>query len=173
MTQLKGELEREIDFAHFHHRKEVENYLLTPAVLDRAAQKALDERERRTGESHSAGVDILGVLKSITDELKAECSGQYIGKYYEYFKSSGRDRATLATEALNIFESKWNCMASRMEIVGGKTVLRAVRERLQESHGITLTDWKIVDCYRVDEIPEDLAMLLCRLEEFRRVLGDK
>jgi hypothetical protein len=58
-----------------------------------------------------------------------------------------------------------------MEIVAGKAVLKAVRERLQESHGITLTDWRIVDCYRVDEIPEDLIVLLRQLESFRSDSG--
>ena len=110
---------------------------------------------------------MVSTLESITDALKAEYSGQYIDKYCKYFKSSGKDQATLATDALNVFESKWSGIDSRMEIVAGKAVLRALRERLQESHGITLTDWRIVDCYRVDEIPEDLVALLRRLEGFR------
>ena len=173
LVGFKGELEKEIDFAHFHNRKEVENYLLAPAVLGRAIARALHERERRTGQSLERDVDIAEELESVTDELKAECSGQYIGRYCEYFKSSGRDHATLATEALNIFEGKWSCIESRMEIVSGKAVLRALRERLQAGHSITLTDWRIVDCYRKDEIPEDLVMLLRRLEEFRSDLGDR
>ena len=167
LTQLKRKLENEIDFAHFHGRKEVENYLLSPTILDRAATKAVKERERRTGESRSTDIDMVSALESITSALKAEFSGQYIDKYCKYFKSSGRDQATLATDALNIFEDKWSDIDSRMEIVAGKAVLRSLRERLQESHGITLTDWRIVDCYRVDEIPEDLVALLGRLEEFR------
>ena len=28
LTQLKADLEKEVDFVHFHNRKEVENYLL-------------------------------------------------------------------------------------------------------------------------------------------------
>ena len=171
LTQLRRELENEINFAHFHGRKEIENYLLSPAILDRATKKAVKERERRTGESRSADIDVMGALQSITDGLKAEYSGQYIDKYCKYFKSSGRDQATLATDALNIFESKWSGIDSRMEVVAGKAVLRALRERLQESHGITLTDWRIVDCYRMDEIPEDLVALLRRLEEFRNASG--
>ena len=144
LTQLKTDLEMEVAFVHFHSRKEVENYLLSPAVLDRAAKKALRERERRTGESLPADIDIVGTLESITNKLKSEYSGKYIGKYCKYFKSSHKDQATLATEALDIFESRWSAIDSRMEIVAGKAVLRAVRERLQESHGITLTDWRIV-----------------------------
>lgn len=171
LAQLKGQLEKEVDFVHFHKRKEIENYLLFPAVLERAAKRAIEERKRRTGDAPAADIDIIGILESITDELKSECSGQYIGKYCGYFKSSHKDQATLATEALDVFESKWNTIDSRMEIVAGKAVLRAVRERLQESHGVTLTDWRIVDCYRVDEIPDDLVVLLRQLESFRSDSG--
>ena len=166
-TALKMRLEKEIVFAHFHKRKEVENYLLEPQVLERAARKAVEERARRRGDTAAVDRDIVRLLESITRELKAECSGQYIGKYSAYFRAGGKDPATLATEALTIFEEKWSILESRLEIVPGKDVLRTVRDRLQESHGITLTDVRIVDSYRTEEVPQDLVALLRRLDGFR------
>ncbi|MCY4109455.1 MAG: AAA family ATPase [Chloroflexi bacterium] len=167
LTVLKERLEGEISFAHFHDRKEIENYLLSREILERAVQRAIEERARRTGEQLEVCLDIDDTLESITEELESECSGQYIGKYCAYFKSTGKDQATLATEAVRRFNSKWSSMESRLTIVPGKRVLRAVRDRLRESHGITLTDWKIVDCYRREEIPEDLVRLIRQLDEFR------
>ena len=167
LRELRERLEGEISFAHFHDRKEIENYLLSPEILDRALKKALEERTRRTGEPSRDGLDISDTLESITQELESECSGQYIGKYCTYLKSTGRDQATLATEAVRIFNNKWSRMESRLGIVPGKKVLRAVRDRLRESHGITLTDWRIVDCYKREEVPEDLARLIRQLDEFR------
>ncbi|MXY23964.1 MAG: AAA family ATPase [Acidobacteria bacterium] len=172
LTRLKGQLEEEIEFAHFHGRKELENYLLSPEILHRASTKAVEDRARRSGGSPEDGVDIVNILESITDSLKEKCSGQYISKYCAYFKSTGRDPATLTTEALRIFEEKWDVMQSRLEIVAGKEVLRAVRDRLQDSHGITLTDVRILDCYKAAEVPEDLAALIRRLEVFRSVAVD-
>ena len=52
-AQLKDRLENEVQFAHFHHRKEIENYLLSPMILERSAKKHIQERSRRTG---SAGL---------------------------------------------------------------------------------------------------------------------
>ncbi len=166
-TSLKMRLEKEIVFAHFHRRKEVENYLLEPQVLERAARKAVEERARRRGDTAAVDLDIVGLLESITRELKSECSGQYIGKYSAYFRAGGKDPATLATEALTIFEEKWSALESRLEIVPGKDVLRTVRNRLQDSHDITLTDVRIVDSYRAEEVPQDLVALLRRLDGFR------
>ena len=166
-TQLKIELENEIKFAHFHHRKEIENYLLSPQVLERSAKRTIEERARRTGETAPADFDIVEILESITNGLKSDCSGQYISKYCAFFKSSGKDQATLTTEALKIFDRKWSSMKSRLEIVAGKDVLRAVRDRFQQSHGVTLTNWRIIDCYKAEEVPQDLARLLRQLDAFR------
>ena len=166
-TQLKIQLEKDIKFAHFHHRKETENYLLSPKILERAATRALAERARRTGAAGPADFDIMEILETITNELKSACSGQFISKYCAYFKSGGKDQATLTTEALSIFETKWSSMESRLEIVPGKSILRTVRDRFQQSHGITLTDWRIIDCYKAAEVPQDLARLLQQLDAFR------
>lgn len=168
LTEVKRQLENEINFAHFHNCKELENYLLSPEIVARASTRAIEEKARRTGESPSVDlVDIMDILKSITERFKSECSGQYVSKYCAYLKSTGKDQATLTTEALDIFEKRWSGMESRLEIVPGKKVLRAVRDRLRESYGVTLTDLRIVDCYRADEIPEHLATLVRQLEEFR------
>ena len=166
-AELAGKMEKEVEFAHFHRRKEIENYLLHPDVLQRAAEKASLERARRTGQETGADCSIDGILESVTTQLRSECSGQYISRYCAYFRSSGRDQATLTTEALDIFDKRWCRMESRVEIVPGKEVLKAVRDRLRESHGITLTNWRIIDCYRQEEVPDDLVELLRRLDAFR------
>lgn len=58
-------------------------------------------------------------------------------------------------------------MQSRLEIVSGKYVIREVRDYFQKNYGITLTDLRIIDCYRIDEIPRDLVNLIHRLDAFR------
>ena len=167
-TSLKVRLEKEIRFAHFHRRKEIENYLLEPLVLERAARKAVEERARRRGDTAVVEFDVVEMLEAITTKLKPECSGQYIGKYSTYSKASGKDQSTLVTEAVTIFEQKWSALESRLEIVPGKDVLRAVRDRFQESYDVTLTDWRIIDSYRKEEVPQDLVVLLRQLDAFRR-----
>ena len=167
MLKFRVELEREIKFVHVHMRKEVENYLLVPGVLRRAANRAIKERTRRTGEIINNGFDIVNILNSITRNFRSYCSGQYISKYCEYFRSSGKDQATLTTEALERFDRKWAALDSRLEIVAGKDVLKAVRERFQEDYCVTLTDFRIIDCYRREEIPRDLMGLLRQLDSFR------
>lgn len=165
--ELVQKLGKEIEWAHFHVRKEMENYLLSPKALDRAIRKAFGERARSTGEQAVADFNIVEILESVTNGLESEYSGQYISNYCGYFKSGGRDQATLTTEALGVFGAKWSSMESRLEIVGGKDVLGAVRNWCQKELGITLTDVRIIDCYRPEEIPDDLVELIDRLDTFR------
>ncbi len=65
-THLRDKLQEEIAIAHFHGRKEMENYLLSPTVLARAARRALDERARRNapGTATTAPPDVLATLDS-------------------------------------------------------------------------------------------------------------
>ncbi len=94
-----------------------------------------------------------------------------MSRYCAYFKNSGKDQATLTTESLETFEHKWSDLDSRVEIVPGKDVLKGVRSRLQQDWGITLTDVRIIDCFKSEDVPQDLAALLHRLDSFRMRRG--
>ena len=165
--QIKKKLENGIELAHFHHRKEIENYLLSPNALERAVKREIKERSRRRGETPRLDFDIHEILELVTQDLKKDCSSQYIDEYCSFFKGSSKDNATLISDALGIFEDKWSELESRLEIVPGKTVLKAVREQIQKDHRVTLTVIRIIDAHTQDEVPNDLVKLICQLDEYR------
>ena len=165
--QIKEQLEHDIELAHLHRRKEIENYLLSPNVLERALKREIEERFRRRGETPKLNFDIHEILELLTRDLKTDCSSQYIDQYCSFFKASGKDNTTLISEALGNFEDKWSELESRLEIVPGKTVLKALRERIQKDHRVTLTDFRIIDAYTKAEVPQDLVRLICQLDEYR------
>ena len=47
IAQITSELEKTVQLAHVHSRKEMENYLLQPNVLDRALRAAVSDRAQR------------------------------------------------------------------------------------------------------------------------------
>ncbi len=55
-----------------------------------------------------------------------------------------------------------------MELVPGKEILKALRERCQSEWGITLTDIRIIDGFRKEDIPGELVRLLEDLNAYRR-----
>ena len=54
-----------------------------------------------------------------------------------------------------------------MEVIPGKEILAALRQRIQADFSITLTDNRIIDAFHKDDIPEDIRSLLNALEQFR------
>jgi predicted ATP-dependent endonuclease of OLD family len=73
----KHELSQQLTFAHVHHRKEIENYLLVPNVLARAFESAAKERERRTETIVDPDESMEDILLQITKEFRTKAQGQY------------------------------------------------------------------------------------------------
>ncbi|MFL6207294.1 MAG: ATP-dependent nuclease [Pyrinomonadaceae bacterium] len=169
VTKILGELKQHLDFAHIHERKEIENYLLMPEVLERTFRKLLEEKERRTGEKLETSENIDDVLERITERFRARIQAQYIAKRVKFFEHSKLDRAVVTAEAIELFESRWLNLHSRMEIVPGKETLHSLREALQANYGISFTNYRIIEEFRREEIPNDLQNLLRHLDEYRRV----
>ena len=65
------------------------------------------------------------------------------------------------------FDSRWFDLNTRMEVVSGKEVLRLLREQVQNAYSVNLTDARIVDAFRRDEIPADMLELLELLQQYR------
>ena len=167
IAEIVAELEGHFVPAHIHERKEIENYLLDPVVLERAIDRFLKGREARTGEVGELTDTVEDILDEITNNSKADVQAQYVAKRIAYFRRTGKDDATAATEALAWVEHRWDSLETRLRIVPGKEVLGAVRFQLQERYAVTLTDHRIVSAFHRDEIPEDLRRLISALDEFR------
>lgn len=166
IENVELKLKSELAFAHIHRRKEMENYLLVPSVLDRCLNRLIIERSKRTGET-SEKVTILPLLESITDNQKFELQGQYAGKYTDFHRKSGRDVSTLNVESLRSFDEKWKILESRMEMVCGKDVLKILRAKVSDLYSVILTEIRIIDEFDNDEIPQDLRGLINSLECYR------
>nr|WP_308530085.1 AAA family ATPase [uncultured Serratia sp.] len=160
-----------LSFAHIHKKKEIENYLLNIDVLQRAFEKNLLDRERRNGINYVLKKSIKDVLYEITERQKNDTQSQYVTKYQTYHKtiSPHLDISTLVSSALLSFENKWKDIHMRMDIVCGKVILKELREYLSENYQTSLTDAKIIEEFKKNEIPMDMIELINKLEDFRTV----
>ncbi|MEW8509133.1 MAG: AAA family ATPase [Candidatus Thiodiazotropha sp.] len=167
LDAMTAELTAHLEFAHIHLRKEIENYLLLPSVLERALDRALDERARRTGTPRASGPQIGKILEEVTIGLKEHAQSQYIAKRLEHFGGRAEDTSTITAKAINIFEKKWKNLESRVEVVPGKETLAGLRDAIASHYSVSLTDHRIVTSFEISEIPDDLNRLLEGLEKFR------
>jgi Zn/Cd-binding protein ZinT len=139
--------------------------LLNVNVLERLFQKEMAERAKNKIDEKA----IHNILDIITDDLKHTVQAQTIAKRTFYFKNKGtkKNESTLAMEAIKIVDQKWGNLDTRLDIVPGKNVLSTLRTELQMKYKINLTDHKIINEFRKNEIPPDLMALITDLENYR------
>ena len=169
IEEIYKELSLELKLAHIHIRKEIENYLLVPTVLERVLDKVIKERERRSQTVIEKSETATEILNRLTEKEKTKIQAQYIAKRNEFLKKTGKDAATITAETISQFEAKWMCLEERVQIVPGKQMLRMLREEIQKLYSVNLTDIRIVDEFLNKEMPEDLVRLIENLESFRVV----
>jgi AAA15 family ATPase/GTPase len=170
-----GELKKNLSFAHIHERKEIENYLIIPSVLERVLFKLIEDRNRKTDSHISTDQSMDEIIKSISENHKIDLQSQYVGKYVDYMKSKGspHDGASLTAIALKKFETKWQLLDERLTIVSGKKFLKEIRGYIKEKWSVTLTDISIIDEFKENEIPSDLRGMIEQLDLFRKKVTTK
>lgn len=167
IDEILESLQAELTHAHIHQRKEIENYLLVIPVLDRVLSNQVSLRKRRSGEAIEIKKGISEYLEEITNNLKVDAQSQYIAKRISHHQGKGIDTGTISRDAIEVFEKLWGNIDSRMEVVPGKTTLRLLRSAIQEDYNVNLSDVKIIDEFKLEEIPEDLRKLIDDMESFR------
>jgi hypothetical protein len=159
-------LSKTLQFAHIHSRKEIENYLLIPAALQRAIERSIASRNS-SSERLAGKIDINKILHEITEPMQSEIQAQIVAKRGDYLRSSRRDSASVAAETIKAFNWRWRNLTGRLELVSGKEVLGKLRTYLQEQFGASLTDTVIIESIRREEFPDDLVGLLTKLDAYR------
>lgn len=160
VEELESELSADFRVAHVLRKKEIENYFLAPDVIERALGA------RREGGPQSNGVDVVELLRSVTDRLRSGTESQCLAKYVDYGAKSRRgvDHATLSKEALEHFRSRWESLDTRLAVVAGKDVLRELNVALQDQGHKALTIPQLASEMTADDVPPEMTTLLRQLD---------
>src|SRR5262249_54958863 len=121
------------DFVIIHGRKEIENFLLVPSAIDRAARKRAMDREKRTGSAVEYTSCAHELLHRFADDRKSYIAAQILDARIRFERPSASVHATTISErALTEFEVAWKDTGSRLYMVPGKEAVGVVNQRLQE-----------------------------------------
>lgn len=88
-AQIKIDCEKFCDFVAIHKRKEIENFLLVPTAIDRAAAARAADRERRTGTKIDFRPIVGEQLLAFAEENKNYVTGQYLALKWRFEKGGG------------------------------------------------------------------------------------
>ncbi len=163
-----------------HTCKEVENFLLVPAAIERAAHARLQDRARHGSavadsalNVGSEAVEYVGwcanVLEDFAEDRRSHVMSQHLASRRRFARlaASGEDEATTGRAAIDEFFADWaKSPERRLELIPGKEALAAVNRHLQEHHQISVTITGIVSAIKNNEIPKEVRELLDALAKF-------
>uniref|UniRef100_Q07MU5 ATPase AAA-type core domain-containing protein n=1 Tax=Rhodopseudomonas palustris (strain BisA53) TaxID=316055 RepID=Q07MU5_RHOP5 len=157
-------------FVAIHHCKEIENFVLVPDAIDRAADRRIADRTRRSGRVATKPFVPFAqeVLEEFAQHKKSYVQAQYLTKRraFERGRASIINETTFSEVVLNEFEELWNSSGIRLRIIPGKDALAIVNRYLQEEFGVSVTATSIVEAMRVEEVPSEMSALLGELSLF-------
>ena len=121
--------------------KEIENILLDSDAVLNAVKNTLVKRNKEIPSN------LYEQIKEFTEKAceseRASVCGQLKWRYRDSLSSS-LDRSTREREADQWFEKQWSDLEWRLQVVGGKKVLRSIRRQLQTELGVTITNSAIL-----------------------------
>lgn len=168
VAEVASELSSRCQMVRIHGRKEVENFLLVPSVLDRAVRARLADRKQRTGASKPLTHDIGEVLALLADDMRIAVQSQCIAHYVRYARTrrKGIDEATLTTEALSEFEARWADAEQRLRTVPGKDLFAKLNTFLLEQYDVSLSQGAVVRHFKADDVPREMQQLVQEIDSF-------
>ncbi len=168
IQSISQELASNCRLVHIHSRKEIENFLLVPLVLERATRSRLEDRRKRTGQAKPFAHNMSDVLSQLADAMRLDAQSQCITQHVRYERAlrRGTDDATLTTEALGQFEQRWAHLEGRLAAAPGKELFARLNAFLMDHYDISLSQGAVVRMFHVDEIPDELVGLVRRIDEF-------
>jgi len=156
------------DLVWIHKGKEIENLLLVPQAIDRAAARRIADRVRRGGVAVEYQPCARSVLDDFSKEKKTYLTSQYLAfrRRFQRSVSPATDEATANEIALDEFESRWQEDDLRLAIIPGKDAMSRLNEYLQHNYGITVTPTGIIDSMTADEVSSEVKSLVAALDSF-------
>src|SRR3990170_2494663 len=164
-------LKKNADMVHIHSKKEIENYLLDPAVIDRAIKNRILEHNKRTDAGINFDEEAPDILGKITAEMKSRVFGQFLSKRTASYKikNPGWDQATISQKILDEFEAIWSNLSKRLEVIPGKEVFSELNKYLQEYYKVSLSAMSIINVMYVEEIPSEIKTLIINVDDYRKI----
>lgn len=172
IAKVKSDCKAFCDLVQIHPCKEVENFLLVAPAIDRAAERRLVERAKRTGKTQKYVPCAQSILDEFAAAQKSYILGQRSARYKQFEKilHPGRDDASFNQVAFEQFEREWASTDQRLALLPGKAALAAINKALQEKYDIHVTPAGIIDSMLVNEVPASMRALIGKLDEFRKTI---
>lgn len=164
LDELEKRLKECTDIVHVLSRKEIENYLLVPSVVQRAIEARLQQRSSRGQLAVLPEFSAEALLLDVSDGFRSEVKSQLGARRIEFLRSSGQDAAVILRDVEDAIDREWRNWDDRVKRVPGKDVLSALNRRIGELWGVSITAAQLASGMRISEVPVELVDLFRRID---------
>ena len=153
---------------YIHKRKEIENFLLVPSALDRAAATRVKDHAKRAGNNKVYSMSAKELLLGMAEAKKNHVLSRFLAAQRQFVKSRfpHLDDSTISESSLHEFEIAWSDVDTRLALLPGKEILAELNQALQQEYGVSVTVSGIVDAMVTSEIPVEMIALVDGLSRF-------
>jgi hypothetical protein len=150
--------------------KEIENFLLVPAAIDRAAARRVLDQVKRGGATAQYNSNSASILDEYAQGRKNFVMAQYLDSQQRFERSNSPrlSQATVNQAALEEFEKRWQEDGARFAMISGKDAIGFLNQKLQNEYGVSVTTTAIIDAMKVGEIEEEMQCLIGKLTVFAK-----
>ena len=122
-----------------------------PSAIDRAAERRVADRAKRTGEKLTYDPSATAILEKFAAGRKSYVTAQYLAsrQRFERLRSSGLSDASISENALVEFEETWDDLNSRLEMIPAKEAMGFLSHHFQTLYGVMLTASAILDAMTI------------------------
>jgi energy-coupling factor transporter ATP-binding protein EcfA2 len=146
---------------HIWARKEIENYLLVPAAIERVIRSGRAQfRLDLSDEVVSAKID--EAAQSRKDEVFDSLASEYLAANRAGGASAANKRARQRVDA------SWGSREGRAAVVSGKAVFAEIARWSQEQHGVSLSPRLVAREIRQDELAAEVVQVVTAVERAHR-----
>lgn len=143
---------------HIWKRKEIENYLLVPAVICRAIERGIQKK----GASPTTA-EIEQKLEEIADALRLDVLNLMASEFFEEDRKSGFAGAN--KQALDRVDKVWKSLDGKLTVISGKEAIHRLAEWASKQFGVSLNALKLAKELTRLEIDPELQEVLTAIEE--------
>lgn len=156
------------DEAIIYERKEIENFLLVPSALDRAAARRVFDQAKRAGREAKYAPLAARVLEEFSSQQRSHVAAQVVANRRRFIRSSvsGQSDETITERAFEEFEASWQNAASRLKVIGGKEALSQFNSALQREYGVSVTPTSVIEAMNMTEIATEMRQVIESIAQF-------
>jgi len=146
---------------HIWKKKEIENYLIIPSVIERIISQ-------KTKSNYPSVIEIEKKIIEITQELKEETIDCFSQEFYNKERSKGIAAAN--KKARELVEASWKTNPERLSVISGKKTISKLSSWATINYGVSFSVNALLHEIKLHEVEKEIIAVIRAIEKTERLI---